>query len=60
MGCEGLQVTHDSQLLIAERDTFAQTVTTLLRDAPRAYRLAAEARALVRRTYDWNVVGERA
>jgi glycosyltransferase involved in cell wall biosynthesis len=60
IGCEGLQVADGRELVVAERDVFAQQVVALLTDTARAARLAAMGRGLVRRTYDWPVVGHTA
>ncbi|MSP55735.1 MAG: radical SAM protein [Myxococcales bacterium] len=57
LGAEGLRVTHDSELIIADRDGFAGAVNDLLWDAPARRRLGQAARRWVA-AYDWNAVGE--
>ncbi len=60
VGCEGLGVTHGEQLLIADRECFADTIATLLNDEPQGTRLASEARRLVRQRFDWLTIGDLA
>jgi glycosyltransferase involved in cell wall biosynthesis len=60
VGCEGLDVAHERELLVADgAEPFAAAVSRLLDDAPLRERLAANGRALVERTYDWRIVGDR-
>jgi len=60
VGCEGLRVTHNEHLLIAERPAFADAVIRALSDATSGARLAAHARVRVRELYDWTTVGAAA
>jgi glycosyltransferase involved in cell wall biosynthesis len=54
IGCQGLEVTDDEQLVIADTETdFCHRVVELLRDPVRARRLAAEGRKLVEEKYTW-------
>jgi glycosyltransferase involved in cell wall biosynthesis len=56
-GAEGLDVAHGRHLLLADTaETFKTAVATLLRDNDLRQRLAAEAFALVKEKYDWQVV----
>lgn len=57
VGAEGLLAIADEHLCIAERDGFAQAVTSLLADPERAARLARHARTLARDRYDWRAIG---
>ncbi len=57
IGAEGLPVTHDRDVVIADdASDFADAIVGLLRDAPRRERLAAAARQLVVEKYDWSAV----
>jgi polysaccharide biosynthesis protein PslH len=60
IGCEGLQASSGRELLVAERDVFAQELVSVLTDGSRAERLAQNGRTLARATYDWQVVGHHA
>lgn len=57
LGAEGLGVTHDTELVIADRDAFAGAVEDLLWDAPARRRLGQAARRWVA-AYDWSAVGK--
>jgi polysaccharide biosynthesis protein PslH len=60
LGCEGLAVTHDEHLLIAEApDDFAAAVVRLLRDPSLWHRLTQNARRLVETRYDWAMIGDK-
>jgi len=56
-GCEGLPVEHGQHLIVAERQRFADAVTTLLANPQTGKALAANARRLVQEGYDWSAVG---
>jgi glycosyltransferase involved in cell wall biosynthesis len=60
VGCEGLAVTHEENILIADdpSDFAAQTVR-LLNDAELRARLIRNGRRLVETTYDWEVIAQR-
>jgi glycosyltransferase involved in cell wall biosynthesis len=59
-GAEGLDVTHDTHLLIADAPClFAEHVLRLLRDADLRNRLAQNARELVAQRYSWGAIGPR-
>jgi len=60
VGCEGLRVVHGEHLIVAERAGFADAVLAALSDPASGARLAANARVLVRESYDWSTVGEAA
>jgi glycosyltransferase involved in cell wall biosynthesis len=57
LGCEGFDVTHGRELVVADdAEEFAHLVVELLRDAQRGERLGKEARRFAER-YDWrNIV----
>lgn len=58
IGCEGLDVTPDEHLVVADRpDAFAQATLRLLADHERRRAFGAAARARVERRYAWSVVG---
>jgi glycosyltransferase involved in cell wall biosynthesis len=59
-GCAGLQVEAGKHLLIADDPgEFAASILRLLNDAGLRRRIAAEARALVVKEYDWSATGAR-
>jgi glycosyltransferase involved in cell wall biosynthesis len=59
-GAEGLDVTPNQDILIADEPAeFASQVVRLLRDPDLRQRLAANARCLVKRRYDWTSIGQR-
>jgi len=60
VGCEGIAAAHGRHLVVAERDDFAGAIVGLFADPGSGRRLATEARELVRRVYDWSVVGRQA
>jgi glycosyltransferase involved in cell wall biosynthesis len=51
---------HGEHLIVAERAGFADAVLAALSDPASGARLAANARVLVRESYDWSTVGEAA
>ena len=56
-GCEGLDVRHEWDILIADQPAeFAAQVVRLLRDAGLRRRLGEAGRRLVKTTYDWPIV----
>jgi sugar transferase (PEP-CTERM/EpsH1 system associated) len=59
LGCEGLSVTHDENVLIADTpvDFVFQTVR-LLNDVELRQRLIANGRRLVEAKYDWQAIGQ--
>ena len=60
LGCEGLDVTDGRHLLIADTpEEFAAKVILLLKNPRRRQELAAEARTLVEKIYDWAVIGRK-
>ena len=59
VGAEGLDVTHGEDILLADdAESFAESVTGLLRDASRREILGRAAAALAAR-YDWSVIARR-
>lgn len=57
LGAEGFAVQPDRELLLAdEPDVFAQSVLSLMRDAPRRERLARAGYNFVRAHYDWRAI----
>lgn len=59
-GAEGLDVTHDENILIATHPVeFAAQTLRLLRDPALRQRLAANGRHLVQDKYDWCVIGNQ-
>lgn len=60
LGCEGLQVIHDENILIADTaaDFAAQTVR-LMNDAKLWQRMADNSRRQIEQVYDWRVVGRQ-
>ncbi|MBI5670127.1 MAG: glycosyltransferase [Chloroflexi bacterium] len=59
-GAEGLNVWHGEDILIADQPAqMADAIRALFDDPALRARLAANARALVEREYDWSVIGQR-
>jgi glycosyltransferase involved in cell wall biosynthesis len=60
LGCEGIDVTHERHLLIADGpQAFADSVLRLSSDRELAARLAHQGRVLVERQYTWEIVVDR-
>ncbi|MGH2917870.1 MAG: glycosyltransferase, partial [Solirubrobacteraceae bacterium] len=58
LGCEGLDVEHGHDLLVADDPAeFARWVDRLLGDDELASRLSANGRQTVQRRYDWRTIG---
>jgi glycosyltransferase involved in cell wall biosynthesis len=60
VGCEGIDAMPGGHLAVADRADFAAATIRLLARPDRARVLAVRARALVRESYDWRVVGRAA
>lgn len=59
IGCEGLDVTRDRHLRIADApEEFAAATVALLRDRPGRIALGQSARRLVEQRYAWPVIGD--
>ena len=59
-GAEGLAVTHDENILIADQPTdFAAQTVRVLRDPSLRQRLADGGRRLVEAKYRWSVIGDQ-
>ena len=60
IGCEGLAVTPDENILVADApDAFAAAIAELFDNAELARRLGAAGRALVEREYSWDRIGRQ-
>jgi glycosyltransferase involved in cell wall biosynthesis len=60
LGCEGIEAEPGRDLLVADTATeFAQSVARILVDPEAGRQLAASARRLVERKYDWRVLAPR-
>jgi len=60
LGCEGLDVTPDDNILVADSPTdFGTQTVRLLTDLDLRRRLVGNGRRLVETVYDWEVVGQR-
>ena len=60
IGCEGIDATRDTHLLVAERAGFADEVCRGLGSLDRLTHLAMQARRLALERYDWGAVGRLA
>jgi glycosyltransferase involved in cell wall biosynthesis len=60
VGCEGIAAEDGRHLVVASRDGFAEAIAGLLHAPDRGAALAAEARLLVQREYDWSSIGATA
>lgn len=59
IGCEGLEVLHNRDILICDEPTgFAQHVLALLADPAQRKRLGASARQTVEHKYSWEMIGQ--
>lgn len=59
-GAEGIDYEDGRNILIADdEDEFAEAIISLMGDEDLRIRIGAEARELMIREYDWNVIGER-
>jgi glycosyltransferase involved in cell wall biosynthesis len=60
VGCEGLELEHERDVLVADhpRD-FAGWIDRLLEDDELCARLGANGRRTVERHYDWKAIGDR-
>lgn len=57
IGCEGLDVTDEENILIAdEPNKFADKLITLLKDGVMRQRLGSAGRMFVKQKYDWSIV----
>jgi polysaccharide biosynthesis protein PslH len=60
IGCEGLDVEHGNQLLVADSaEAMAASVASILASAQRAAEIADKARAWVEQRHDWKILGAR-
>lgn len=60
LGCEGIQCTHDKELMIADTPKeFAEAVITLLKDASLRKRLSDNASMCVKENYGWQSLGRK-
>jgi polysaccharide biosynthesis protein PslH len=60
LGCEGLGLTHERELLIADDpQRFAEAIDRLLDDDELCESLARRGRQVVEERYDWRRIGER-
>ncbi len=60
VGCEGVDVSHERELLVAEQpDEMAEAIVRLMRNPGLAHALGEQARRKAVEAYDWNVIGER-
>lgn len=60
VGCEGLDVEHEREILIADgAPALAQSIDRLLGDPDLSRRLTAEGRRLAERSYDWEAIADK-
>jgi glycosyltransferase involved in cell wall biosynthesis len=60
LGCEGLDLAHERELIVADRpEEFARWLDRLFVDDELCLRLAAEGRKAVEERYDWSRIGSR-
>ncbi len=60
VGCEGLEVTPDENILIGNTpEEFARQVVRLLKDSTLRNRLELNGRRLVEQKYSWDIIGAR-
>ncbi|MFA5394159.1 MAG: glycosyltransferase family 4 protein [Candidatus Ratteibacteria bacterium] len=57
LGAEGLEVTNDKDILLADRpEEFAGNVVSLLRDSELYARVTVNARRMIEEKYDWKII----
>ncbi len=60
LGAQGFRARHGEELLIADSpEAFASASVELLQDGGRCLELGSRARELIRRRYDWSVIGRQ-
>lgn len=60
VGCEGLEVTHGQDILIADTpNAFAKATLWLLRDSTVRQRIASQSYKLVQKWYNWRLIANR-
>ena len=60
LGAQGFRVRHGEELLIADSpEAFATAVIEVLQDSRRRAELGSRARDLIRKRYDWSVIGRK-
>ncbi|MDI6827398.1 MAG: glycosyltransferase family 4 protein, partial [Armatimonadota bacterium] len=60
IGCEGLDVTHGENILIADTPkAFAESVLSILNDQSLRNKLINNGRKLVENKYDWDIIATR-
>ena len=60
LGAQGFRARHGEELLIADSpEAFASASVELLQDGGRRAELGSRARQLIRRRYDWSVIGRQ-
>jgi glycosyltransferase involved in cell wall biosynthesis len=60
VGCEGIEASHGRDILVADTaEDFAQHLVTLLQNPTLGRNIAASARSLVARAYDWSRLESR-
>ncbi len=60
LGCEGLRVTHDENILIADTvDDFAAQTVRIMREPELWRRITGNGRRQVEQVYDWRVTGRQ-
>lgn len=60
IGCEGLEVTHSKNIVIADKpEEFARETINLMRHPELAVRIGQEGRNLVETKYDWKIIAKK-
>jgi polysaccharide biosynthesis protein PslH len=60
IGCEGLDVENNSNIIIAdEPKKFAESVISLINDFEMRYKISINARNLVESKYDWDIIAQK-
>ena len=60
IGCEGIDVTHERNIIIADTpENFAKGVIRLLNDPVQRDKIAEEGRRMVKEKYSWEIINQR-
>ncbi|WP_103665989.1 glycosyltransferase family 4 protein [Gracilimonas amylolytica] len=60
IGCEGIDVVHDTHAIITDdAQSFAESVIKLLHDKKESKRLSENGYELIHNHYEWNAIGEK-
>jgi glycosyltransferase involved in cell wall biosynthesis len=59
VGAEGIEAVHGESIMIAEVDAMSDSIVQILRSPEFAHSIAANARSIANRLYDWRILGSK-